>query len=139
MELSNEYRSYDELPLFLNTETVTKIPDVSPSSRNELTRVIASFVSFVPPQAAGLIHSAAPPFPTKPKDGFVGTLSNFPVHKVGSRRVVPKEKFVDWAERHIKKWVWLLCKLPKLLNPQNIFCETGAKTALLNVLSEGKF
>ena len=26
--------------------------------------------------------------------------ADFPVLKVGSRMVVPKEKFVDWAERH---------------------------------------
>ena len=65
-------------------------------------RVVASSVSFTPPQAAGLIHSAAPPFPTKPKIGFAGALFDFPVLKVGSRIVMPKEKFVQWVEQHTK-------------------------------------
>ncbi len=30
-------------------------------------RVVASSISLAPPQAAGLVHSAAPPFPTKSK------------------------------------------------------------------------
>lgn len=34
--------------------------------------VVASFISFVPPQAAELIHFAATPFPKKPY-GFPGT------------------------------------------------------------------
>ena len=32
----SEYKSYDELPLFLNSETVAKVIDVSPSSGYEL-------------------------------------------------------------------------------------------------------
>ena len=96
----SKYKSYDELPLFLNAETVAKVLGVSPSSGYELTRVVARFVSFAPPQAAGLIHSAAPPFPTKPKGGFAGAPFNFPVLKVGNRMVVPKEKFVEWVDHH---------------------------------------
>ena len=63
MKLS-EYKSYDDLPLFLNASTVAKVLGVSPSSGYEL-------------------HEA-----------------DFPVLKVGSRMVVPKEKFVEWVERH---------------------------------------
>ena len=53
------YKSYDELPLFLNAATVAKVLGVSPSSGYEL------------------MHE-----------------SDFPVLKVGSRLVVPKESFV---------------------------------------------
>ena len=54
------YKSYDELPLFLNAETVAKVLGVSPSSGYEL------------------MHEP-----------------DFPVLKVGSRLVVPKEKLVE--------------------------------------------
>ena len=57
--------SYDELPLFLNAETVAKVLGVSPSSGYELMHEV-----------------------------------DFPVLKVGNRMVVPKEKFVEWVERH---------------------------------------
>ena len=53
------YKTYDELPLFLNAETVAKVLGVSPSSGYEL------------------MHEP-----------------DFPVLKVGSRMVVPKEKFM---------------------------------------------
>ena len=56
----SSYKSYDELPLFLNAATVAKVLGVSPSSGYEL------------------IHEP-----------------DFPVLKVGSRLVVPKEKFVE--------------------------------------------
>ncbi|WP_295717674.1 helix-turn-helix domain-containing protein [uncultured Oscillibacter sp.] len=59
------YKSYDELPLFLNAETVAKVLGVSPSSGYEL------------------MHEP-----------------DFPVLKVGSRMVVPKEKFVKWVSQH---------------------------------------
>ena len=61
----SSYKSYDELPLFLNATTVAKVLGVSPSSGYEL------------------IHEP-----------------DFPVLKVGSRMVVPKEKFVEWVSRH---------------------------------------
>ena len=62
----SEYKSYDDLPLFLNAAMVAKVLGVSPSSGSEL------------------MHEP-----------------DFPVLKVGSRMVVPKEKFMEWGERHI--------------------------------------
>lgn len=59
------YKSYDELPLFLNLELVAKVLGVSPSSGYEL------------------MHQP-----------------DFPVLRVGSRMVVPKEKFIQWVEEH---------------------------------------
>ena len=61
----SSYKSYDELPLFLNAATVAKVLGVSPSSGYEL------------------IHEP-----------------DFPVLKIGSRMVVPKEQFVEWVLRH---------------------------------------
>lgn len=58
------YKSYDELPLFLNAATMAKVLGVSPSSGYEL------------------MHE-----------------QDFPVLKIGSRMVVPKEKFVEWVSR----------------------------------------
>ena len=58
----SEYKSYDDLPLFLNSATVAKVLGVSPSSGYEL------------------IHEPG-----------------FPVLRVGSRIVVPKEKFMAWV------------------------------------------
>ena len=63
----SNYKSYDELPLFLNAATVAKVLGVSPSSGYEL------------------MHEP-----------------DFPVLKVGSRMVVPKEKFMEWVEQHTK-------------------------------------
>ena len=59
------YKSYDELPLFLNAETVAKLLGISPSSGYEL------------------MHE-----------------KGFPVLKIGSRLVVPKEKFCAWVEQN---------------------------------------
>ena len=56
------YKSYDDLPLFLNTDTVAKVLGVSISSANEM------------------MHDPG-----------------FPILKVGSRLVVPKEKFITWV------------------------------------------
>ena len=64
MKKSN-YKSYDELPLFLNAETVAQVLGVSPSSGYEL------------------MHEPG-----------------FPVLRVGSRMVVPKEQFIQWVESH---------------------------------------
>ncbi len=61
----SEYKSYDDLPLFLNAELVAKVLGVSPSSGYEL------------------MHE-----------------EEFPTLRVGSRMVVPKEKFVAWVEKH---------------------------------------
>lgn len=63
----SEYKSYDELPLFLNAETVAAVLGVAPSSAYEL------------------MHEAG-----------------FPTLRVGSRMVVPKEKFIWWVEEHTK-------------------------------------
>lgn len=59
------YKSYDDLPLFLNSELVAKVLGVSPSSGYEL------------------MHEP-----------------DFPILRVGSRMVVPKEKFIQWVEEH---------------------------------------
>ena len=67
MKESN-YKSYDELPLFLNANIVSKVLGISSSSGYEL------------------MH----------KDGF-------PVLKIGSRLVVPKEKFISWIESQLGK------------------------------------
>jgi len=59
------YKAYEELPLFLNAETVAKVLGIAPSSSYELMHEVG-----------------------------------FPVLKVGSRMVVPKEKFIQWVEEH---------------------------------------
>ena len=61
------YKSYDELPLFLNAETVAKLLGVSPSTGYEL------------------MHE-----------------KGFPVLRIGSRMVVPKEKFREWVEANVE-------------------------------------
>ena len=96
----SSYRSYDELPLFLNAATVAKVLGISPSSGYELMYiVVTNSVSLAPPQAAGFAHSVAPPLPTQTLCVCVGS-PFFPVLKVGSRLVVPKEKFVEWVSQH---------------------------------------
>ena len=59
------YKTYEELPLFLNAKMVAQVLGIAPSSAYEL------------------MHE-----------------SNFPVLKVGSRMVVPKEKFIQWVEEN---------------------------------------
>ena len=59
------YKSYDDLPLFLNAESVAKALGISPVSSYEL------------------MHE-----------------KNFPTLRIGSRMVVPKEKFIQWVEQH---------------------------------------
>ena len=61
------YKSYDELPLFLNAEMVAKVLGISISSTYEL------------------MHE-----------------TGFPTLRVGSRIVVPKEKFIEWVMRGTK-------------------------------------
>ena len=58
----SEYKSNDDLPLFLNADTVAKVLGASVSSAYEL------------------MHQP-----------------DFPVVRVGSRMVVPKEKFMAWV------------------------------------------
>ena len=62
----SEYKSYDDLPLLLNADTVGKVLGVSPASTYEL------------------MHE-----------------SNFPVLRVGSRMVVPKEQFIRWVNERV--------------------------------------
>lgn len=66
-EGESNYKSYDELPLFLNSDTVAKTLGVAPSSAYEL------------------MHE-----------------KDFPTLRIGSRMVVPKEKFIQWVEEHTK-------------------------------------
>ena len=67
MKLS-EYKSYDDLPLFLNAAMVASVLGIAPSSAYEL------------------MHE-----------------TDFPVLKIGSRLVVPKEKFVEWVSQHTQR------------------------------------
>ena len=59
------YKSYEELPLFLNAKMVAQVLGIAPSSAYEL------------------IHE-----------------SDFPVLKISSRMVVPREKFIQWVTRN---------------------------------------
>ena len=61
------YKTYDDLPLFLNAAMVARVLGVAPSSAYEL------------------MHE-----------------TDFPTLRVGSRMVVPKEKFVEWVAQHTK-------------------------------------
>lgn len=62
------YKSYDELPLFLNAELVGKVLGVSSTTAYEL------------------MHS-----------------ENFPSLRIGSRLIVSKEKFREWADRQSER------------------------------------
>lgn len=62
------YKSYDELPLFLNAEMAARLLGISISSMYEL------------------MHE-----------------KGFPVLKIGTRLVVPKEKFRAWVEQNVGK------------------------------------
>lgn len=93
------YKTYEELPLFLNAATVSKVLGVSPSSGYELMHVVVTnSVSLAPPQAARFAHSVAPPLPTQTLRVCAGAPFIFPVLKVGNRLLVPKEKFIQWVE-----------------------------------------
>ncbi len=81
-------------------DEVAKVLGVSPSSGYELMRVVANSASFAPAQGPGLIRSVAPPFPTHTLRICAGTPLGFPTLRIGSRMVVPKEKFVQWVEEH---------------------------------------
>ena len=59
----SEFKSYDELPLFLSAKTVAQVLGISLAGTYEL------------------LHREC-----------------FPVVKIGSRLVVPKEKFLAWVE-----------------------------------------
>lgn len=61
------YKSYEDLPLFLNAELVAQVLGISQAG------------------AYDLLHS-----------------EDFPVLKIGTRMVVPKEKFRQWVERNTR-------------------------------------
>ena len=61
------YKSYEDLPLFLNAELVAQVLGISLAG------------------AYDLLHS-----------------EDFPVLKIGTRMVVPKEKFRQWVERNTR-------------------------------------
>ena len=60
------YKTYDDLPLFLNVNLVAQVLGVSISTAYEV------------------MHEPG-----------------FPVLRVGNRMVVPKEKFIQWAEEQV--------------------------------------
>lgn len=62
----SSYKSFDELPLFLNAETAAALLGVSVSSMYEL------------------MHE-----------------KGFPVLRIGSRLVIPKDKLRVWVERNV--------------------------------------
>ena len=59
------YTAYEDLPLFLNAETIAKLLGISISSSYELMQE-----------------------------------KDFPTFKVGSRKLVEKEKFRKWVDEH---------------------------------------
>ncbi len=61
--VQSKFKSYDELPLFLNAKIVAEILGISVAGAYEL------------------LHQ-----------------EDFPVLRIGSRLVVPKEKFLSWIE-----------------------------------------
>lgn len=65
---NSSYKSYDELPLFLNAEITAKLLGISISGMYEL------------------MHE-----------------KGFPVLKIGTRLVVPREKFREWVEQNVGK------------------------------------
>ena len=60
------FKSYDDLPLFLNAKMVAQVLGISMAGNYEL------------------LHQ-----------------KDFPVVKIGSRLVVPKEKFLAWVEKQV--------------------------------------
>ena len=64
----SSYKSYEELPLFLNAETTAKLLGISISGMYEL------------------MHEMG-----------------FPVLKIGSRLVVPRDKLLAWVEQNVGK------------------------------------
>ena len=62
------YKSYDEIPLYLNAEILAKVLGVSRASAYEL------------------MHE-----------------KGFPTMRIGARLVVPKERFIAWAESNFRE------------------------------------
>lgn len=61
----SKYKSYDDLPLFLNAEIVAQVLGISPASSYEL------------------MHR-----------------DDFPTFRIGTRMVIPIEKFIFWVDEH---------------------------------------
>ena len=74
----SSYKSYDDLPLFLNSATVAKVLGVSPSSG-----YVAKVLGVSPSSGYELMHEPG-----------------FPVLRIGNRMVVPKEQFIQWVKKH---------------------------------------
>lgn len=66
--IDSKYKSYDDLPLFLNAKMVAEVLGVAPSSAYEL------------------MHE-----------------KDFPTVKVGTRLVVPRDKFIEWVESEVSR------------------------------------
>ena len=64
----SEYKSYKDLPLFLNAEIVSKVLGIAPSSAYEL------------------LHE-----------------KDFPSLRIGTRIVIPKDKFINWISRRVEE------------------------------------
>ena len=97
----SEYKSYDDLPLFLNAEMVARVLGVSPSSGYELMLVVTKSAPFHPACLPG--SQSAPLCLLSPHQRFTcawGPWYGFPVLRVGSRMVVPKDAFIRWVESH---------------------------------------
>ena len=64
----SSYKSYDELPLFLQADLISDVLGISISSAYELMRE-----------------------------------NGFPALRIGSRIVVPREKFIQWVDENTSK------------------------------------
>ena len=64
----SSYKSYDELPLFLQADLISDVLGISISSAYELMRE-----------------------------------KGFPALRIGSRIVVPREKFIQWVDENTSK------------------------------------
>ena len=85
----SEYKSYDDLPLFLSS------PQAPYRAPRRKQRGLLTPLRLLSPQS----RKAALWGP------LLGTLTlvheaDFPVLKIGNRLVVPKEKFIQWVEHH---------------------------------------
>ena len=79
--VQSKFKSYDELPLFLNARTVAQVLGRVFVSGKQATSRPSRQARLIAAGAYELLHQ-----------------ENFPVLKIGSRLVVPKEKFLSWIE-----------------------------------------
>ena len=95
------YKSYDDLPLFLNAETVAKVLGISPASSYELMLVVTKFAPLHPAYLPGI--RSAPVLllsPWKCSTFPWGPRWDFPVLRIGNRMVMSKEQFIQWVAAH---------------------------------------